>query len=79
LNRANDKVGIKPRQVEEALENAVWRSIPSDRVVPLSVNRGVPVVVADSGCDFSRAVCELARAVFVGEEQGRRLLRPLMT
>jgi pilus assembly protein CpaE len=77
LNRSNDRVGIKQRQVEEALESTVWKTIPVDRVVPLSVNRGVPAVVADSGCDFSRAVRELAKALFVEEERGRRILSSL--
>ncbi|MGA9762878.1 MAG: AAA family ATPase [Gaiellaceae bacterium] len=77
LNRANDKVGIKQRQVEEALETEVWKSVPVDRAVPLSVNRGVPVVVADSSCDFSRAVRELAKALFPAEKRERRVLNPL--
>jgi pilus assembly protein CpaE len=77
LNRANDKVGIKQRQVEDALETEVWKSVPVDRAVPLSVNRGVPVVVADPGCDFSRGVRELARALFPAKERERRVLNPL--
>jgi len=77
LNRANDKVGIKQRQVEEALETEVWKSVPVDRAVPLSVNRGVPVVVADAGCDFSRGVHELAKALFPAKERERRVLSPL--
>jgi pilus assembly protein CpaE len=74
LNRANDRVGIKQRQVEEALESEVWKSVPVDRAVPLSVNRGVPVVVADPACDFSRGVHELAKALYADEQRGRRLL-----
>jgi pilus assembly protein CpaE len=74
LNRANDRVGIKQRQVEEALESEVWKSVPVDRAVPLSVNRGVPVVVAEPGCDFSRGVHELAKALYADEQRGRRLL-----
>ncbi len=77
LNRANDKVGIKQRQVEEALETEVWKSVPVDRAVPLSVNRGVPAAVADPGCDFSRAVRELAKALFTDKERGRRMLSSL--
>jgi len=74
LNRSTEKVGIKQRQVEDALESEVWKSIPADRVVPLSVNRGVPAVTADPGCDFSRGVRGLAKALYANEEQGRRLL-----
>ncbi len=72
LNRANEKVGMKQRQVEDALETKVWKSIPFDRVLPLSVNRGVPAVVADSGCDFSRGIRELAGALFASEERPQR-------
>jgi pilus assembly protein CpaE len=63
LNRANTKVGIKESEVETALERKVRYQIPSDRAVPLSVNRGTPVVSADSGADFSIAVRDLAKAV----------------
>jgi pilus assembly protein CpaE len=74
LNRSTERVGIKERQVEEALEASVWKSIPADRVVPLSVNRGQPAVIADANCDFSRAVRELAQALFAEEKHKRRLL-----
>ncbi len=52
-------------------------SVPVDHAVPLSVNRGVPVVVADAGCDFSRGVHELAKALFSDKERGRRKLSSL--
>ena len=42
LNRANTKVGMKESEVETALERKVRYQIPSDRAVPLSVNRGAP-------------------------------------
>jgi hypothetical protein len=36
------------------------------------------VVVADPGCDFSRGVRELAKALFTdNKERGRRTLSPL--
>ncbi len=74
LNRANDRVGIKQRQVEEALETKVWQELPVDRAVPLAVNRGTPAVVAAANCDFARAVRRLAGALFVEEKTHRRLL-----
>jgi pilus assembly protein CpaE len=74
LNRSNEKVGIKQRQVEEALEAKVWQEIPVDRAVPVAVNRGAPVVSSDSGCDFSRAIRNLAGALFAEEKKHRRLL-----
>ena len=45
LNRANSKVGMKPKEVEGALEREIAFEIPSDRIVPLAVNRGNPAVL----------------------------------
>jgi pilus assembly protein CpaE len=56
-------VGLKQREVEGALEQKVRHELPLDRAVPLAVNRGTPVVLADSGCDFTRALRELAHSL----------------
>jgi pilus assembly protein CpaE len=63
LNRANSKVGMKESEVETALERKVRYQVPSDRAVPLSINRGTPVVLADAGADFSVAMRDVAKAV----------------
>ena len=63
LNRANSKVGMKPGEVEGALDVKVRFEIPSDRAVPLAVNRGNPAVLSDTKADFSRAVREMAKAL----------------
>jgi pilus assembly protein CpaE len=63
LNRANSKVGMKEGEVETALERKVRYQVPSDRAVPLSINRGTPVVLADPGADFSIAMRDVAKAV----------------
>jgi pilus assembly protein CpaE len=64
LNRANSKVGMKKSEVEQALEVSIDFEVPSDRAVPLSVNRGTPAVLSDPGCDFSKAVRALAKDLF---------------
>ncbi len=63
LNRANSKVGMKPSEVDDALGMKVQHLVPSDRVVPLSVNRGKPAVLAEESADFSKALRVLAKAV----------------
>ena len=63
LNRANSKVGMKPSEVDDALGMKVLHQVPSDRVVPLSVNRGKPAVLAEESADFSKALRLLAKAV----------------
>lgn len=63
LNRANSKVGMKRGEVEDALGMKVQYEIPSDRAVPISVNRGKPVVLAEESADFSKALRVLANDV----------------
>ena len=63
LNRSNSKVGLTKREVEAALKVEVRNEIPSERVVPLSVNRGEAAVLAEPGADYSKAVLELAKAI----------------
>jgi MinD-like ATPase involved in chromosome partitioning or flagellar assembly len=62
---------MKQREVEAALEHKVRYEVPSDRAVPITVNKGVPAVVAESGSDFARAINAMAKGVFPTEEQKR--------
>jgi pilus assembly protein CpaE len=63
LNRANTNVGLKRSEVEETLRTKVHVELPSDRAVPMAVNRGKPVVLAEPGADFSKAIRGLADMV----------------
>ena len=63
LNRANSNVGLKRSEVEAALETKISFELPSDRAVPLSVNRGQPTVISEPGSDFARAIKEMASAI----------------
>ncbi|HEX6491772.1 MAG TPA: AAA family ATPase [Gaiellaceae bacterium] len=67
LNRSNSKVGMQRKEVESALELGVRHEVPSDRAVPLAVNRGNPAVLADGKSDFSRAVRELAKSLVTAQ------------
>jgi pilus assembly protein CpaE len=72
LNRANSKVGLNSREVEAALKVTVHSTIPSDRIVPISVNRGTPAVLSEPGSEFAKALNELAKAVMTpAEKQGK--------
>src|SRR3954467_8460778 len=76
LNRANSKVGMKPGEVEGALEVKVRFELRSDGTEPLAVNRGAPLVLADDKADFSRAMREMAKGLSPTEAvkvQKRRL------
>ena len=80
LNRANSKVGLKPTEVETALGAQIRFHLPSDRVVPLTVNQGSPAVLAETRSEFARAIAGLARALAPADAQTvsgtpRRLFR----
>ena len=72
LNRSNSKVGMKRSEVESALGVKVAFEMPSDRAVPLAVNRGTPAVLAEAGCDFSRAVRSIAKGLLEPEQEKKR-------
>ena len=78
LNRSNSKVGMKQHEVEGALGMKVRFEIPSDRAVPLAVNRGKPVVLDEAGADVSKAIRQMAKGLFPVEEAkaGKRRLVP---
>jgi pilus assembly protein CpaE len=78
LNRANSKVGLKPKEVEAALKTKIDFEIPSERTVPLTVNRGNPAVLSEPSADFSQAVRKLAGMLLpAAPEKKRRLLGAL--
>jgi pilus assembly protein CpaE len=68
LNRANSKVGMKQNEVEGALGMKVRFEIPSDRAVPLAVNRGKPVVLDEESADVSKAIRQMAKGLFPPEQ-----------
>src|SRR5215216_2966164 len=74
LNRANSNVGMKKGEVEAALEAKIRFEVPSDRVVPLAVNRSNPAVLSDPKADFSRALREMAKALLPAQvsKNGKR-------
>jgi pilus assembly protein CpaE len=60
LNRTGSKVGLNPREVERALDMPVAFEVESEREVPLSVNRGVPLAVANPRSALVKSLGEIA-------------------
>ena len=71
LNRANSNVGMKKGEVEAALETKIRFEVPSDRAVPLAVNRSNPAVLSDPKSDFSRALREMAKTLLPAQAAGK--------
>jgi pilus assembly protein CpaE len=81
LNRSGSKVGLKPQEVERALEMKVEFEVPVDREVAVSVNRGVPIVISNPRSGVAKALQEMAdklvpqRTTAKAESSGKKFRR----
>jgi pilus assembly protein CpaE len=71
LNRANSKVKLDVGEVERTLQIKAESLIPSDVVVPQSVNKGTPVVLDAPKSGVAKAIEQLAN-MFAHDDSGRR-------
>ena len=60
LNRANAKVGLDVSEVEKTLHLTAEALLPSDILVPQSVNKGVPAVLSSPRSGFAKALAAFA-------------------
>lgn len=72
LNRANSKVKLDVGEVERTLQVKADSLIPSDVVVPQSVNRGVPVVLDAPKSGVARSIEQLADLFLTADAKKRR-------
>jgi pilus assembly protein CpaE len=71
LNRANSKVRLDVSEVERTLQIKAECLVPSDVVVPQSVNKGTPVVLDAPKSGVARSLEQLTN-LFASDEAGRR-------
>jgi pilus assembly protein CpaE len=72
LNRANSKVKLDVGEVERTLQIRAEALIPSDVVVPQSVNKGTPLVLDAPKSGVARAIEALADAIVPVEGRKKR-------
>lgn len=70
LNRSDSKVLLEPSEVEQAIGGTIAAHIPSDRLVPRCVNKGVPVVMEMPRSDVAKSIVALAKQAAVVAEKG---------
>lgn len=63
LNRADSKVGLHMREVEESIETSIDVALPSSRDVPLSINHGVPLTIHNRKSRVMASLVKLANLV----------------
>jgi pilus assembly protein CpaE len=77
LNRSDARVGLTGADVDRVLQTPTNAHIPSSRDVPISINRGTPIVVDKPSHPVSKAIRELALGPIANkaESRGRRWSR----
>lgn len=60
LNCLDLKVGITVDEIEDTLERKIDITIPSNKIVPLTVNRGIPVVLEAPHSEVSRSIKKIS-------------------
>jgi len=68
LNRADSKVGLDASDVERVMKIQVDAMIPSSRLVPMSLNKGRPVVLDEPSSEVATSIRHLA-AKFSGSHE----------
>jgi pilus assembly protein CpaE len=63
MNRAGADVGLDSGDIEQILRREIAYTVPSDRAVPLSINRGRPVTSDDPGSPAARSLAEVSRSL----------------
>src|SRR5215472_18449937 len=66
LNRSDSNVGLSPEDVERVLRSPIAAHIPSSRAVPLSINNGTPITLANQDHPVSRAIARFAQQHVIG-------------
>jgi pilus assembly protein CpaE len=66
LNRADSRVGLRLADVEKILGAPVDATIPSSRSVPLSINKGHPIILEDPKGQVSESIRRVAAQFAAG-------------
>jgi pilus assembly protein CpaE len=69
LNRADSKVGLRVQEVEKTLGTRIDVSIPSSREVPLSINRGTPLILEDPKSPVVASIMKLVEIIGAASSQ----------
>jgi pilus assembly protein CpaE len=60
VNRSDSKVGLSSGDVERVVRSTINGHVPSSRNVPISINKGTPIVIATPAHPVSQAITRFA-------------------
>jgi pilus assembly protein CpaE len=69
LNRADTRVGITHEDVAAIIGRTPDVFVPSDRQIPISVNDGTPIVLAEERSEVARSFRKLANVYTENEDE----------
>ncbi|MHB1346900.1 MAG: hypothetical protein ACYCXK_05340, partial [Candidatus Humimicrobiaceae bacterium] len=67
-NRANTKVGLTIDEIENTISRKIDITIPSDRMVPMTINMGTPVMTCNPRSPVSRSINKLTGLILKSEQ-----------
>ena len=70
LNRSDSKVGLSLDDVDRVVRWPISAHIPSSRDVPISINKGTPIVLASPGHPVSQAIARFAQQRVLADADG---------
>jgi pilus assembly protein CpaE len=75
LNRADSKVGITLDEIEDTLKRKIDITIPSDKIVPLTVNKGTPIILEAPHSGVSRSIKKISSLLQANLEKSKEKSR----
>jgi Flp pilus assembly CpaE family ATPase len=72
VNRADSKVGLSLDHIRKVVRSEIAAHIPSSRAVPISVNKGVPIVQDSPGHPVSQSLTKFVQQRLLAPPPGRQ-------
>lgn len=69
LNRADSKVDIETEEIEKTIARKIDIKIPSDRIVPISINKGIPAIIGAPRSLVSKNIYKMLDVLFLKKEK----------
>ena len=69
LNREDSKVDIETDEIEKTIVRKIDVKIPSDRIVPISINKGIPAVIGAPRSPVSKNIYKMTDILLLKKER----------
>jgi len=70
MNRSDSRVGITLNEIEDTIGRKINIAIPSNRIVPLTINKGIPVVLNYPKSSVSKSINKLTK-ILINSKNGK--------